>query len=195
MACCVGATCREGSCRGDVCATAPAERCNAADDDGDGVIDNLSSCWRALYRFVNDTNGARCIGASTSAPAACSSYRREREAFIVAAEAVPGTFPLIQCSSATDHILVEQGGPLAADLMRNGYACGGTLGYAFRTSPGRTPFSDVCPLWRYRYNAGGSGAHLFTTGTDTVSGMTCEPPYRAWVASSTACFGLSAPGC
>lgn len=73
---------------------------------------------------------------------------------------------------STDHILVEQGSPAALDLMRRGYACGAVLGHAFRASPGRTPFSEVCPLWRYSYAAGEGGAHLFTPGNDRVTGMT-----------------------
>jgi hypothetical protein len=195
LPCCAGDACRSGTCRGGTCSRTPTETCNGVDDDGDGTVDNPLSCWRILYRFVNGA-GARCIGATTSAPSACAGYAYEREAFVVAASAVPGSYALVQCSRMTDHILAEQGSPDAIALANMGYSCSGVLGYVFRSNPGRSPFGGgTCAIWRYRYSVGSSGAHLFTTGSDSVSSMTCEAPSRGWAGSTVPCFGASAPGC
>lgn len=182
--------------RGEDCVLAPTESCNGRDDDGNGVVDDPFSCWRAIYRFVQDSTGARCLGPSLTVPTQCPGYRFEREAFIVATTASADAYRAVQCSRGTDHIVVDSDSSDRNDLIAARYDCSLELGYIYRNSPGRTPFSNVCPLWRYRYTvSGGSGAHLFTRGNDAVSAFTCEPPARGWVTTGDTCFGTRAPGC
>lgn len=165
------------------------------DDDGNGTIDDSFGCWRAIYRFQNAA-GARCLGPTTSAPPQCTGYSFEREAFIVGVSPGPSTYRAVQCSRGTDHIVVESGSSDHSALSSAGYDCTLELGYIFRSSPsGRTPFSNACPLWRFRYTAGGTGAHLFTRGADSLAGMTCEPPSRGVVVTNDSCFGGTPSGC
>lgn len=177
------------------CRIAPTETCNGRDDDGNGVVDDPFSCWRTLYRFVQDSTGARCLGVDGSAPARCAGYRYEREAFIVATTAGANTYRAVQCSRAPDHIVVDADSGDRTALQGAGYDCSLELGHIYRGDPGRTPFTGVCPVWRYRYNAGGGGAHIFTVGADSTSGLTCEAPSRGWAAANGSCFGTRAPGC
>ena len=178
------------------CARPPTETCNGRDDDGNGVVDDPYTCWRAIYRFVQDSTGARCLGPGTSVPSSCPGYRYEREAFIVATASSSGTYRAVQCSRGTDHIVVDADSGDRGALVSAGYDCSLELGHIYRANPGRTVFTNACPLWRYRYTvSGGGGAHLFTRGGDTVSSFTCEAPSRGWVVTNDACFGTSAPGC
>jgi hypothetical protein len=176
---------------------APVETCNGADDDGNGIIDDPWSCWRAIYRF-RDAAGARCLGPSTAAPTTCGGYALEIEAFIVAANPVPGTYRAVQCSRQTDHIVVEHGSSDYNSLSNAGYDCNLELGYVFRNgqAPSNTPFARACPLRRFRYTvAGGLGAHLFTRGPENLTGMTCEPPARGEVLTNNTCFTSMPSGC
>lgn len=132
---------------------------------------------------MQDSTGARCLGPSLTVPTQCPGYRFEREAFIVATTASADAYRAVQCSRGTDHIVVDSDSSDRNDLVAARYDCSLELGYIYRNSPGRTPFNNVCPLWRYRYTvSGGSGAHLFTRGNDAVSAFACEPPARGWVA-------------
>lgn len=179
------------------------EFCNGLDDDGNGLIDDRPSCWTTIYRFQTSTGGAleaRCLGPSMAVPSQCAGYVYEREAFIVPSTMIPGrTFPARQCSRLTDHIVVDERSTDRTVLEGAGYDCGLRLGYPFL--PGMAPvgrettFPYACDLFRFRYTAGSTGAHLFTTGTDSTTGLTCEPPARAQVMSTTACFASRPSGC
>lgn len=159
------------------------------------MVDDPFSCWRTLYRFVQDSTGARCLGVDGSAPSRCAGYRYEREAFIVATTAGANTYRAVQCSRATDHLVVDADSGDRTALQGAGYDCSLELGHIYRSDPGRTPFAGVCPVWRYRYTAGGGGAHLFTVGADGTNGLVCEAPSRGWAAANGSCFGTRAPGC
>lgn len=176
----------------------PSETCNGIDDDGNGVIDDPGSCWLAIYRFQN-ANGARCWGTTGTPPSTCPGYTYELEAWVVPAQSVPGTFLARQCSKSTDHIIVPSGSADQSALQSAGYDCSVMLGYPYYDgagpADGATPWTRTCDIWRYSHMAGSSGAHFFTRGADTVTGMTCEPPVRAEVLSNFSCFSGTAPGC
>lgn len=181
----------------------PSEVCNGLDDDGNGLIDDRSTCWITLYRFRSNTGApleARCLGPTATAPSTCADYLYEREAFIVPAVMIPGrTFPVRQCSRSTDHILVDERSSDRTVLEGAGYDCSLSLGFPYlpgMAPPARmTTFPYSCPLYRFRYSTGETGAHLFTTGTDSITGLTCEPPARADVQSTTPCFTGAPSGC
>lgn len=185
-----------GTCAG----TGSCEVCNGVDDDGNGIVDDPSSCWKAVYRFVQTSTGARCWGPSSSTPpTGCSGYTYELEAFIVAANQVPNTYEARQCSKLTDHIIVPYGSNDYNALVSSGHDCSVSLGYFFNlgTAPasGHTPWANTCPLYRFSYSASGNGAHLFTRGADTVTGMSCEAPARADVFTNFGCFPSKPSGC
>lgn len=193
-------TCASGQCNGNACA--PSETCNGIDDDGDGVVDNPPGCWRTIYRFRTNAGypiEARCYDTTNAASSACPGYVYEREAFVVHANSIPGTFELRQCSKQTDHILIDGGASDRTALQNAGYDCSTVLGYAYSLglapAASKTPFSYACPLYRFSYSTDSTGAHIFTTGADLTNGMTCEPPARATVQSNTTCFGSTPAGC
>ena len=175
-----------------------SETCNGEDENCDGIIDEPSSCWVAIYRF-QDGNGARCWNTSPSAPATCSGYSYEIEAWIVPSTSVPDTYRARQCSSGTDHIIVEYGSSDYSVLQGAGYDCSLDLGYIYDLGSGpnssELPFSNKCDLVRYSYSTPGGGAHLFTRGADDVTGMSCEPPTRGEVLTDHDCFLGTPPGC
>lgn len=187
----ISLACPSGFCS-NPSACAPQETCNGVDDNGNGVIDEgLSNCWRTLYRFQNGA-GARCLSTSnTIPPPACAGYSYEREAFVVRAVSLPGTYEAVQCSRMTDHIVVDNAHPDRQALEGAGYNCAYGLGYLYVLGAGplasQTPFPYRCPLYRFSYVAG-TGAHLFTAGPDNVAGMTCESPARADVHANVGCF-------
>lgn len=175
-----------------------SEICNNIDDDGNGIIDDPRICWRPVYRFIDRVTGARCWANETFPPSRCSGYSYEIEAFVVSNDPRSGTFRAQQCSRGTDHIIVDIASGDYRALVDAGYDCSYSLGYFFYLGSeprGMTPFGSACSLWRYRYSTPGGGAHLFTRGADSVTGMICEAPARAAVITNFACFGSSAPGC
>ena len=174
----------------------PTETCNGIDDDGNGIVDDPASCWRTIYRFKHPTNEARCWNTTTTAPSTCASYQYEREAFLVRTTQVSNTFELVQCSKLTDHILVNKASSDPTELEDVGYDCSLSLGYVYTlgTIP-NTPWPYECPLYRFAYQAGGSGAHLFATGNELFGGMSCEPPARASVPSNQECLSSIPSDC
>ncbi len=175
------------------------ETCNGLDDDLDGIVDNPSACWKTVYRF-QAANGARCWGTSDKTPpVGCSGYTYEVEAFIVAATAVPNTFEGRQCSAGTDHIIVPFGSTDYDALVATGHDCSVSLGFFYKlgTAPasGHTPWANTCSLYRFSFSTPDGGAHLFTRGADSLTGMTCETPARADVFSNFACFSSKPDGC
>ncbi len=175
----------------------PSETCNGVDDDGNGIVDDPSSCWTAVYRFVDSRTGARCWNTSTTAPTGCTGYSYEIEAWIEPSTSISGTWAVRQCSKSTDHILVEKGSSDQTSLENAGYDCSVSLGYMFDLgdAPSTTPFANTCPVWRFSYDASGTGAHMFTRGADDTSGMTCEVPARGEVVTDAECFATYPTGC
>lgn len=190
------------SCEWGACVP-PVESCNGRDDDCDGVIDDdVAGCWRTIYRFETSrgwTPEARCLGTSRSAPPACSTYSYEREAFIIHATRVAGTFEARQCSLGTDHIVVDDRTGDRAALETAGYNCSLVLGYPYIRGSGppahQVPFSHTCPLYRFRFSTPEGGAHLFTRGPELMGDLTCEAPARADVHSTVGCFAGVPAGC
>lgn len=181
------------------CSCPVAETCNGVDDDGNGIVDDPDICWRTIYRFRDGTTGARCLSKiNTGPPLRCLGYGYEIEAFIIPRTPVPGTYFAVQCSSMTDHIVVEQGGADYITLMAAGYDCSYDLGYVFRSAPPYTGrWTMSCPLYRFSDRLAtdaGLGGHIFTRGPEALTSLTCEPPTRGYVLTSVACFG-GVPAC
>lgn len=176
-----------------------SESCDGEDENCDGIIDDDSTCWVTIYRFEDSATGARCWNTSTSPPSTCSSYTLEIEAWIVPDSGVPNTFHAVQCSNGTDHIIVEDGSADETSLRSDGYDCSVSLGYPYELgagpADGTTPWSDTCDVWRFSYSTSDGGAHLFTRGADSVSGMTCEDPARFEVVTNESCFAGTPSGC
>lgn len=129
--------------RGEDCVLAPTESCNGRDDDGNGVVDDPFSCWRAIYRFVQDATGARCLGPSLTVPTQCPGYRFEREAFIVATTASADAYRAVQCSRGTNHIVVDSDSSDRSALIAAGYDCSLSSATSTATAPGVLP-SATC---------------------------------------------------
>lgn len=180
--------------------TTMQEICDGTDNNSDGVVDS-PDCFITIYRFVDLNNGARCLGPSTSAPQACSNYQYEREAFIMARQASPITAsgPMRQCSKLTDHIIVPYNSADFNGLKVAGYNCDLELGYVLNSNTGSGNIGDsswrICPIYRFSFTASGLGAHLFTTGLDDMSNMSCEPPSRGGVLTTQTCFSDTPVGC
>jgi hypothetical protein len=156
-----------------------------------------SARWVAVYRYVDRDTGARCWGTGPTPPATCASFEYELEAWIGAADPLEGTFELVECGFATDFILVAAGSADAGELASEGYDCSTSLGRVWvpGAAPDDTPWAATCPVYRFRYDTPGGGAHLFTRGADDLTGMACEPPVPFEVATNFACFGGPPPGC
>ena len=158
--------------------TETLEVCNGLDDDANGLIDDIGSCWQAIYRYQH-TSGARCWGTSDAGPPpGCAGYTFDREAWIAPSTPIPNTYELRQCSYETDHILVPHGSGDQGILEGDGYDCSVSLGRAYTEGAAPTATSvqwpHTCPVYRFAWSIDGSGTHLFTPGPDGVSGMTCE---------------------
>jgi hypothetical protein len=144
---------------------------------------------------------AKCWNTTTTPPARCAGYELEREAFVIHAVRVPGTFEMRQCSRGTDHVLVDGRTTTRTVLEVAGYDCSLVVGFPYSPGAGlpasQTEFAYRCPLYRWSYTTtGGTGAHLFSQGAESFFvGLTCEPPPRADVYSSIACFSSAPPGC
>jgi hypothetical protein len=190
--------------RDDLCQTPVGpEVCNGVDDDENGVIDDLAACWMGVKRFFDAETGARCWGEDLigeAPPPTCRGYVPEQFAFITSRVPRPGAWPVVQCSLGTDHILVEAASADAVELAGAGYDCSVALGHIFREgmaprTPAVTPNAHSCPLYRFRYDTPGGGAHFFTRGADDVAGMVCEPPARGDVLTEHPCFPDVPAGC
>lgn len=175
------------------------ESCDDEDNDCDGVIDDNSSCWKAIYRFIDPVSGAHCWDDDTSAPSACSGYTLEIEAWIARASSSSNTWQAVQCSSSTDHIIVEKYSSDYYALQSSGYSCSISLGYIYdlgSAPTGTTPYSYTCDLYRFSGTTHtGTGEHLFTRGGDTVTAYTCESPARGEVMTDHTCFSSTPSGC
>lgn len=179
--------------------TTPNEVCNGVDDDGNGRVDDNPACWLAVYRFIDRATGARCWNKDSKPGSECSNYEYEIEAWVSPSTNIPGTFRLMQCSRGTDHILVENNSADYNTLRTNGYSCDRDLGFVWRAGQGLystpTPFGTSHKVYRFRYDAGGTGAHLFSRGADDLSGMTCESPSRFEIVTTDSYFSGTPNGC
>ncbi len=178
-----------------------SESCDDEDNDCDGVIDDNSSCWKAIYRFIDPVSGAHCWDDDTTPPSRCSGFTLEIEAWIARANSSSNTWRAVQCSSSsgTDHIIVEDGSSDESALTAAGYNCSISLGYIYdlgAAPTGTTPYANTCDLYRYSGTTHtGYGEHLFTRGGDSVSAYTCEPPARGEVMTDHTCFSSTPSGC
>lgn len=102
------------------CTTVP-DVCDGQDVPTNGVIDDTESCWRAVYRFWDESRPInarpRCYANSATAPVECAGYTREyNEAtgivygpvFFLYDVRVAGTVALIAFDNAQDHILTRE---------------------------------------------------------------------------------------
>lgn len=180
--------------------TRPTEVCNGFDDDGNGIIDDPTTCWKWITRFKDPITGARCYGVGSTPPFACAAYDREFTLFAVPAVAwSDGSTSLwVQCSRGIDHVITKKDGGERTALEGLGWNCFLELGHFFNSgmgprTPKRTPYMNTCPLYRQRFSASGSQSHLFTPFSESVAGAVCEPSARADVVAINSC-GLP-PGC
>ncbi len=181
---------------GEACSVPEApEECDGIDNDGDGIIDD-ASCWEGIWRYKDPSSEARCWGKSTGAPAACSGYAMEVEAFSLAIAPGPNRFQLVQCSNQQDHVLVNSASAERTTLEGQGYSCTLALGYAYSPSSSpNTPLPFECPLYRWRYESTpGNASHWFSTD-DAIPNSTCEPPVTAVVGAIEPCFASTPSGC
>jgi hypothetical protein len=176
-----------------------SESCDDEDNDCDGIIDDNTSCWKAIYRFIDPVSGAHCWDDDTTAPSACSGYTYELEAWIARANSSSNTWQAVQCSSGTDHIILEKYSSDYYALTSAGYSCSINLGYVYdlgSAPTGTTWYSNTCDLYRFSGTTHtGTGEHLFTRGGDSTSGYTCEPPARGEVMTDHSCFSSTPSGC
>lgn len=179
----------------DLAGPATPEVCDGVDNNKDGVIDELPSCWLTVYRFRDPTTNARCYGPTNIAPSVCSGYTLETTLFSVPSTAWRdgSTTERVQCSKGTDHIITSKGGGEHSSLLAAGWSCTVSLGYWFANGAGprpplRIPFTNVCPVYRLTYATTGGNAHLFSSQNETIFGAPlCEPPTRGEAAQSTVC--------
>ncbi|MCK9639349.1 MAG: CHAP domain-containing protein [Prolixibacteraceae bacterium] len=174
------------------------ETCNGIDDNFDGIIDNLSSCWTTIYRFQDPNTGARCWNNTTTPPNGYKNYIYEIEAWVSPSYQLYNTFQLVQCSKQTDHILVEKNSSDYYSLINSGYQETANLGYVWSNngvSHSNIYFANsysVCKVYRFSYTlVGGLGSHFFTRGADNVSNMKCEMPPRFEVITNHSIFTTS----
>ncbi len=176
-----------------------SESCDDEDNDCDGIIDDNTSCWKAIYRFIDPVSGAHCWDDDTTAPSACSGYTYELEAWIARANSSSNTWQAVQCSSGTDHIILEKYSSDYYALTSAGYSCSINLGYVYdlgAAPTSTTPYANTCDLYRFSGTTHtGTGEHLFTRGGDSTSGYTCEPPARGEVMTDHTCFSSAPSGC
>jgi hypothetical protein len=178
----------------------PSEICNGIDDNSDGIIDNLGSCWVSIYRFKDPKSGARCWNNSAIPPSGCQDYIYEIEAWVCSSCQLPNTFQIVQCSKQTDHILVEKNSNDYNSLINSGYHETVNLGYVWRNnsvSHSNNYFAigyKVCKVYRFSYTTTvGTGAHFFTRGADNLTNMNCELPARFEVITNQNIF--NSPPC
>lgn len=164
------------------------ETCNGVDDDRNGYVDDLESCWTAIYRYRDASNESRCYGTSTFAPSACGGYAGEfgGPVFYLYAPSVgpsvPGVVSLIAFDRAQDHILArgDRSGDLNA-LRTAGYSERGVLGYIWSNTsspPSGTyvrQFSANTSFVRDLRRYSRSGVHLFANNpAETAPGWSFE---------------------
>jgi len=176
------------------------ETCNGIDDDSDGIIDNQSSCWQAIYRFIDPTTGARCWNNSTSPPTGLENYQYEIEAWVSSTNPIPNTFELVQCSKLTDNILLERNSEDYNSLINAGYKETASLGFVWynggvaHENKYLNNSYKVCKVYRFSYMTNnGNSAHLFTRGADDLTNMQCEMPPRFEVITTNQIF--ASPPC
>jgi hypothetical protein len=146
---------------GACAATAPAEVCNAVDDDCDGSIDS-DACLAVVHRFYNASTGDHMY--KTASSAADPGYVLEAYTrFYLYADPVPGTVPVYQLTNGTDHML----SPLATEGSGVGYVEDALLGHmadgASWSAGGLEP-TDLC-----RHFSSGNGDHLVSAVDPVLS--------------------------
>ncbi len=184
--------CQNGACKG-----VPQETCNGLDDDMNGLVDDLGSCWQAIYRYQSPS-GARCWSKDPNMPPPkCAGYSYEIEAFILRTNQVANTFEVRQCSKMTDHILVPFASADYNALVAAAYDCSLSLGYMYDVGAappsGKTQWKNTCPLYRFNFPA--SSTHIFSRGAENLNGLVCEPPARGDVFTNATCFAMKPSGC
>jgi hypothetical protein len=176
-------------------ATVPpgVEVCDGKDNNGNGQIDELPSCWLTVYRFRDPASNARCYGPTNIAPPVCTGYVFEKELFTVPSSPwLDGTTnERVQCSSGANHIITIKNGGEHTTLQASGWSCNVNLGYWFQTGTGKTvgtPYSFTCPVYRTWFTTSSGVAHIFSSHTESFAGtFTCEPPTRGDVVQNIPC--------
>jgi hypothetical protein len=98
----------------------------------------------------------------------------------------------VQCSRGIDHIITVKGGSEYASLITLGWNCSLSLGYFFNDGrapryPLRTPYANVCSVYRQKITLPAGDTHLFTLEAEAITGPTCEPPTRGEALTNTVC--------
>ncbi len=180
-----GCDCGEtwATCASDGCPP-PEETCNSIDDDGDGVIDEIESCWKPVYRYWNTamtaSARARCWGNSASSPpAGCAGYTLEfpGPVFYLYATQQAGTASLIHFYKNNNHLLMRSWDGEINSLLSNGFTQGDTLGYIWTdtvTPPSGNFYQPVAagsPSIRNlrRYLNSAAGIHLFANNPEETA--------------------------
>lgn len=182
--CSDGQVCTSGNC-------APAgmpEQCNGLDDDRNGVIDDLDSCWRPVYRFwdesMPESRRSRCYANTPTPPSECAGYIRERDlrtgvvygpVFYLHDRAITGTAELIPFDLSQDHILTRGDDADALRALRGVYRERAALGYLWTSTtppPGRyhqpagAATGNVRELRRY---SSPPGIHLYANNPEETA--------------------------
>ena len=147
---------------------------------------NTSVVWadyKTIYRFI-DSYGGRHYSESTT-PAAGINY--EREAFVIRTTQINADqLGLYNCDHLSDGILAIKTIDVTS-LTSAGFSCK-QIGYTAGSTEAPFPFPFVCAVKRYSYKTpSGLGAHLFTTGPDSLVGMTLESSAYFYAFSNFAC--------
>jgi hypothetical protein len=128
------------------CGARRAEACNLADDDCDGVCDDLDGCRVGVHRSV----GAEHFYTTSRAEAQCCGFRVETyDYFYLYAAAAPGAVALYRCYGGGRHFYTSREGCEGVGASE------GVIGYIAT--------SAVCgatPLYRMRHP--GSGDNFYT---------------------------------
>ncbi|TAK32776.1 MAG: hypothetical protein EPO40_01740 [Myxococcaceae bacterium] len=187
LSCRVDQFCRDGRCVDPP----PVEVCDGRDNDSDGVIDDLESCWSPVYRFWDAAHRSRCYATTPDTSGGCAGFAREFNessgvvygpVFFLAREPIPGTVALIPFDNGPDHILTRQDDSGAIDeLTRAMYARRAPLGYIWSDvsspppgtfyRPAEAATALVQPLRRYSRD----GVHLYANNpAETAPGWANE---------------------
>ncbi len=171
------------SCNYSSTCVTPEEVCNGVDDDGDGTIDELESCWVPVYRFwktsMSMSARARCWGNSTTTPSGCVGHTLEFDGpvFFLYKNYHPNTIGLIHFYKNDDHLLIRSNSGEINSLLDIGYTQGDTLGYIWYdkvNSPEGNYYRPIDASSPYirdlrRYNKQPEQLHLFANNPEETA--------------------------